>query len=148
MKAGDKILHDRRAPETSIEARGNLRVILTMDEEKNVQGLKELSGMYEEFRKRAFEQQQAFYAINETVRESAKAAIADCRDLRMSLSSEINAMVASLKDLRSLVQGPQHDEAILRLREFTELAERLKVLKDSGFLDAVADTILKLDGVR
>jgi hypothetical protein len=31
----------------------------------------------------------------------------------------------------------------VRLREFVELCERLQKLKESGFLDAVADTMIK-----
>lgn len=148
MRAGDAILHDKRSVEKSSEARASLRLILMANNEKNAEALKEVSDLYAHFSKEAFAQQESFNAIAMTVRRAAKEALVECRDLRMALSSEISALIQSLKDLRSIAAGPQHDESIQRLREFIELSERLKALKDSGFLDSIADTILRLDGVR
>jgi hypothetical protein len=70
------------------------------------------------------------------------------RDTRMSLIPEVAQMMNSLRDVRKFFLDKDYKEEMTRLREFVELCERLKVLKDSGFLDSIADTMLKLEQVK
>jgi hypothetical protein len=53
-------------------------------------------------------------------------------------------LLTALKDVRTFFLEGDYEKQIDRLREFIDLCERLKALKDSGTLDAIADTILKL----
>jgi len=66
------------------------------------------------------------------------------RTTRMGVVSECAGVVNTLKDVRQFFLGPDYDREQKRLSEFVDLCERLKVLKDSGFLDTVADTIIRL----
>lgn len=72
------------------------------------------------------------------------AALVEIRNLRMATGSELSILLKLLGDLRTFFHGPTYEEEIARLREFTDLCERLKRLKDCGFLDDVADTMLRL----
>jgi len=67
------------------------------------------------------------------------------RSTRFTVVSETNTMMNALKDVRQFFMGTDYKEQIDRLRGFVELCERLQKLKESGFLDAVADTMIKLD---
>jgi hypothetical protein len=73
-----------------------------------------------------------------------KEMIDELRGLRMTTTTEVAAMLKPLEDLRKFFLGADHDKEIARLREFVDLCERLETLKKSGFLDTVADTMLKL----
>jgi hypothetical protein len=53
-------------------------------------------------------------------------------------------VVNALKDVRQFFLGPDYEREQKRLVEFVDLCERLKRLKDSGFLDTVADTMIRL----
>ena len=73
-----------------------------------------------------------------------KEMIEELRGLRMTSTTEVAAMLKPLEDLRKFFLGDTHKEEVERLKEFAELCERLQKLKQSGFLDTVADTMLKL----
>lgn len=66
------------------------------------------------------------------------------RLIRMALESETKTCMKELSDIRKFFLNPEHEREVARLKDFVETCERLKTLKESGFLDAVADTILKL----
>lgn len=80
----------------------------------------------------------------ENMRLNIKVLLEDIRSTRFSVVSEIALMATPLKDLRQFFLQENYESEIKRLREFVELCERLKALKDSGFLDTVADTMLRL----
>jgi hypothetical protein len=69
------------------------------------------------------------------------------RQARMALDTESKHILTQLKDVRQFFLSEQHADEAKRLREFAETLEKLKAFKESGFLDAVTDTILKL-GVK
>jgi hypothetical protein len=71
-------------------------------------------------------------------------AIADARNKRFALDAETRNILSSLADIRKFFLDDRHEEEVRRLSEFVSLCERLKALKDEGFLDRVADTILSL----
>jgi len=53
-------------------------------------------------------------------------------------------MLKQLEDVRKFLIGQDHAKEIAALKEFVELCERLQKLQRDGFLNSVADTILKL----
>ena len=80
----------------------------------------------------------------EKLRPMKKEMTEELRALRMTSATEVAAMLKPLEDLRQFFLGDKHQEEVRRLAEFVELCERLEKLKASGFLDSVADTMLKL----
>ena len=67
------------------------------------------------------------------------------RSKRMSIVSEASLATNALKDVRQFFLGKDYEDEKNRLSEFVELCERLQKLKESGFLDVVADTMIRLD---
>lgn len=80
----------------------------------------------------------------EKLKPMKKEIIDELRGLRMTTASEVASMLKPLEDIRKFFMGSEHEKEIARLREFVDLCERLEKLKNSGFLDTVADTMLKL----
>jgi hypothetical protein len=68
----------------------------------------------------------------------------DLRMNRIASETEIRQMMAGFRDVRQFFLDKDYQEERVRLKEFVELCERLKVLKESGFLDTVSDTMLNL----
>lgn len=73
-----------------------------------------------------------------------KSAINETREQRIALGTETRLLMQSLKEVRQFFLDDNHDSEMQRLREFVDICERLQALQHSGFLDAIADTILKL----
>jgi hypothetical protein len=76
--------------------------------------------------------------------EWVKTALERVREQRIALSSETRLLMQSLKEVREFFLEDSYQTQINRLHEFIDLCERLQALKQSGFLDAVTDTILKM----
>jgi hypothetical protein len=74
-----------------------------------------------------------------------KAALGTVREQRIALGSETRLLMGSLKEVRQFFLEENYETEIRRLSEFIDLCERLQALKNSGFLDTVADTILALN---
>jgi hypothetical protein len=66
------------------------------------------------------------------------------RMTRASFDSENRQLLNGLRDVRAFFLDKDYDLEVSRLKDFVETCERLKKLKDSGFLDTVADTMLRL----
>ena len=66
------------------------------------------------------------------------------RSHRMTVVSECASMSNALEDVRRFFLGPNYEHEQKVLAEFVDLCERLKALKDSGFLDSVADMMIRL----
>lgn len=81
----------------------------------------------------------------EKFKADAKLYIDDIRQTRFAVVSEVGQMKSGLSDVRNFLMGPDHDEQIRRLTEFVELCERLNALRNSGFLDRMVDTMLRLN---
>jgi hypothetical protein len=73
-----------------------------------------------------------------------KMALTTVREQRIALGSETRLLMGALKEVRQFFLEDSYETEIQRLHEFIDLCERLQALKESGFLDIVADTILKL----
>lgn len=80
----------------------------------------------------------------EKFRANTKMYLDDIRQTRFAVVNETNQMMGPLKDIRQFFLGPDYKDEIARLRDFVDLCERLQKLKESGFLDNVADTMLRL----
>lgn len=78
------------------------------------------------------------------IEEDLPSSLREVRNLRLAMGSEFSQLKKQLEELRQFFIGPTYDDELSRLKEFVELAERLRTLKDSGFLDTVADTMLRL----
>lgn len=68
----------------------------------------------------------------------------DIRALRMTVVTEVSSIIKPLEEVRKFYLSEKHQEEVVRLKEFVEICERLQKLKASGFLDTVADTMIKL----
>lgn len=68
----------------------------------------------------------------------------ELRQTRMAFDTETRQLMSQLREVRQFFLDKDYETERTRLREFVELCERLQKLKESGFLDTVADTLLKL----
>ena len=66
------------------------------------------------------------------------------RQTRVAISFESRQLLTDCGDVRKFFLSDDHEKEIAKLREFIELCERLRSLKNDGTLDKIADTILKL----
>ena len=80
----------------------------------------------------------------EQFQERIKIYLQDIRHSRMAIVTETSQMTAPLREVRQFFLGADYKEEVARLKEFVDLCERLQKLKESGFLDNVADTMLRL----
>jgi hypothetical protein len=71
-------------------------------------------------------------------------ALKTVREQKMALQAETRGLLGALREVREFFLEDKHETEVRRLVEFVELCERLKRLKDSGFLDTVAETMLRL----
>ena len=82
--------------------------------------------------------------IGDEFDDKVRKIIAETRSSRLAIVTETHQIMSALKDIRVFFLGSDHEKEINRLREFVDLCERLQKLKESGFLDSVADTMLRL----
>jgi hypothetical protein len=80
----------------------------------------------------------------EETRSASKVLLDEVRQSKYAMLAEVSALVTPLKELRQFFIGSDYKEQVTRLSEFVDLCERMQKLKDSGFLDSVADTMLRL----
>lgn len=80
----------------------------------------------------------------EEMRSSSKIFLDEIRQTKYATLAETSALVAPLKEVRQFFLGSDYEKQMVRLNDFVNLCERLQKLKDSGFLDSVADTMLRL----
>jgi hypothetical protein len=74
----------------------------------------------------------------------AKLHVEAIRAKRMFMVTETAQIGNALREIRQFFMGSDYKEEQARLKEFVELCERLQALKQSGFLDSIADTMLTL----
>lgn len=79
----------------------------------------------------------------EWLRES-KSYTEEIRTWRMAMERENKVGLAACKDTLDYLSTPEIVEKLKVLRELIEVSERLKALKESGYLDSVVDTLLKV----
>jgi hypothetical protein len=134
--------------ELSSEAVRQHETITIMAEDKRIERLREIETIYKGARERAAIEQHALLALCDALESSGSKALETARGIRMSLNSEMAQILAALKDVRIFLGDEKHDEEVRRLREFSDLADRLKVLKESGFLDNIVETLLRFSGSK
>lgn len=117
------------------------------DAHRRVKELRSLAEQTGDARKALFDSLAGIGAAVEDFRPLAAQYITELRQFRFAAIAEISNGLSPLADLRKFFLSENHDSEIKRLREFVELCERLRELKESGFLDKVADTMLKLEKV-
>ena len=77
-------------------------------------------------------------------RELLVTSINELRGKRFAVETEVKQMLGAFADIRKFFLDDCHEAEVRRLAEFVGLCERLKALKESGFIDRVADTMLTL----
>ena len=102
----------------------------------------------EDARKIVAELVQGLGAEMEKFEASAKIHCEQIRGKRMAMVTEEAQMTNALKAIRQFFLGSDYKEEMARLTEFVDLCERLQRLKDSGFIDQIADTMLTLSAVN
>ena len=68
----------------------------------------------------------------------------EMRMTRMAMDSEMRQIMAGCREIRNFFLDKDYSVERERLKEFVDICERLQRLKESGFLDAVSDTMLRL----
>ena len=76
--------------------------------------------------------------------ESLKESLISMRSKKAAIEVESKQLLSAFSDVRKFFLDDRHDSEVKRMSEFVEVCERMKALKDCGFLDVVADTMLKL----
>jgi hypothetical protein len=71
--------------------------------------------------------------------------LSDLRMWQQAVTREQQLAVRAMKDISDMLGSDKHAESIGKRRELIELCERAKALRESGFLDAVVDTLVKVD---
>lgn len=117
--------------------------ILGREEVTRNKNVKDLVAIYNEAWEKACRAQKEFFDVVDPLRKAIHTSIQEARDARMALGTEFGGIIRALNDVKEMVRGAEHAKDMERLREFIEIAERLKALKDSGFLDAMVETILR-----
>lgn len=77
--------------------------------------------------------------------KESKEYLEEVRTWRMAVEREKNTGISACKDLTAFLGSDDIRVKVENLRALVEIAERLKALKDAGFLDALVDTLVKLD---
>jgi hypothetical protein len=98
----------------------------------------------EDARKIVAELVQGLGGEMEKFEAQAKIHCEQIRGKRMTMVTEAAQMTNALKEIRQFFLGSDYKEEIARLSEFVDLCERLQRLKESGFMDSIADTMLTL----
>lgn len=83
-------------------------------------------------------------ALAEVVQPALEKQIAALRSARMATVNEIQQTLVALRDIRKFFLEDDYQKELERLRDFVELCQLLKELKEAGVLDAVADTMIRL----
>lgn len=77
------------------------------------------------------------------LRES-KTYLEEVRTWRLAVEREHKSGIQSCRDALDFLGTEETQSKMAAFRELIELSERLKVLKESGFLDSLVDTLIKI----
>lgn len=80
----------------------------------------------------------------ERFENNAKMYLETIRSKRMAMVAEASQIAHALREVRQFFIGGDYVEEMRRLNDFVNLCERLHALKQTGFLDKIADTMLSL----
>lgn len=93
----------------------------------------------------ADENTKALGGLMEDFNAKVKVSLEAIRQTRYAIVTEVSQMTTPLKEVRQFFLGADYKEQIERLTNFVDLCERLQKLKESGMLDAIGDTMIKLE---
>lgn len=68
----------------------------------------------------------------------------ELRTWKMALQTECAEGKKLAKDLNDFLLSEETEGKLKLLKEFVDVAERMKALKDSGFMDSIVDVLLKI----
>jgi len=111
------------------------------------EGLMVLRDCATEYTNATVELKKANLAFREEMRklqEISKQAITETRSRRHALVKETADSLDALREMRMFFIESDYQIERDRLADFVEVCERLKALHDSGFIDVVSETMLKL----
>lgn len=128
-----------RAEDVSIRAAQYI-----IEDIKKQKDVKDLLDQLNELHKPLRQKFDEIKAMMTETSQELKAGIEDLRQTRFASIKEFTDILTPLKDIRQFFAGIKHEEEIKKLSEFVELCERLKMLKDSGFLDRITETMLSM----
>ena len=112
--------------------------------ENDAEALKMIS---EEMRNGSEELQKTVNVVMKTSEQLAPLLnnmITETRDMRMTVTTELQKSLKLMKDVRKFFLEPDYKEEMKRLNEFVLLGERMKALISDGTMDAVCDAAIKL----
>lgn len=69
----------------------------------------------------------------------------EMRQWRMAMEREQHVGMRSMQDMVAFLSNVELEKKVAATRELIELMERLKALKDSGFLDDMTEILLKVN---
>lgn len=70
--------------------------------------------------------------------------IKELRSNRMATVREIQDTISAMKEIRTFFIEEGHEKEMARLREFVALCREIAELKNSGVLDCILDSIIRL----
>lgn len=112
--------------------------------EETVEKLKEVTAECEKGRNSLRDLEGEVRALAEIIKPQIENRTAEIRSLRMSLVSELNQSLASLREVRRFFLDADYRQEIDRLKEFVSVCKELQKLKADGVLDAVCDSAIRL----
>jgi len=121
-----------------------MAVGLAAEAETKLEKLKKLRSETNEAVQLLFESATGMGGVIQKFTDDSKQWVQDIRQTRFFICGEIQQTKRDAEDLRRFFGSSEHDKQIEKMKEFVEVCERLKQLKDSGFLDAIVETMIKL----
>lgn len=113
-------------------------------DKQTIENLDALLKEYQDLTKALGLHSEAFKLHWKNDEQSRTKILEEFRMWRMAVTAEQSKLIQGCADVRKFFLGVDHDKEMARLREFLELAERLQKLQQSGFLEKMADTLIKL----
>lgn len=76
--------------------------------------------------------------------EQSDQRLRELRMARMAFEVETKVLMASLKDIRQFFLDKNYEDEMRRMKDFVAVCYQMQELKKSGFVDTIADTLIKL----
>lgn len=83
-------------------------------------------------------------ALSDFIQPQLMKHVSDLRSARMSVTTEINESLKALREIRKFFIEDDYKVEMERLQRFVDVCKELKALKESGVLDAVCDSAIRL----
>lgn len=113
-------------------------------QKRTVAEINEARTAYEEARKALIRERDAYSELEAVLHRQTRDFLNDLRSFRMTISSEVQSLLRDMKDIRDFADSLGHSEALAKLRELCDVAERIKGISASGVLEAVNECALKI----